>query len=255
MASNRKTPVQKREDFEDTQQHAAKHLPVVSNALKIKLDHLKTFEALTENQQQFFDAYKRGDYFISLIGSPGVGKTFLALYKAIEEVLNKDNPFSQVVIVRSAVQLRDQGFVSGNLEEKQEIYEQPYKEICTTLFGRADAYDRLKEQGFARFITTTAIRGISIDNSIIIVDEFSSMNFHELSSILGRIGFRSKIMFCGDMKQSDLLKTKYDVSGMPEFLDVARSMSEYTEIAFTPDDIGRSSLVKSWIIACEKLGL
>ena len=229
--------------------------PSVSNSLKIKLDHLKTFDALTENQQKFFDAYKRGDYFIGLFGSPGVGKTFLAMYRSLEEVLDRSNPFKQIVVVRSAVQVRDQGFVPGSLDEKMEIYETPYKEISETLFGRSDAWDRLKEQGYARFISTTAIRGISIDDAIILVDESQSMTFHELSSVISRVGHRSKIIFIGDLKQNDLIKSKNDVSGLKEFLNVARHMDEFSEITFTPDDIVRSSLVKSFIVACDKLGL
>jgi predicted ribonuclease YlaK len=229
--------------------------PSVSNSLKIKLDHLKTFDALTENQQKFFDAYKRGDYFIGLFGSPGVGKTFLAMYRGLEEVLDRTNPFKQIVVVRSAVQVRDQGFVPGTLDEKMEIYETPYKEISETLFGRSDAWDRLKEQGYARFISTTAIRGISIDDAIILVDESQSMTFHELSSVISRVGHRSKIIFIGDLKQNDLIKSKNDVSGLKEFLNVARHMDEFSEITFTPDDIVRSSLVKSFIVACDKLGI
>jgi predicted ribonuclease YlaK len=229
--------------------------PSVSNSLKIKLDHLKTFDALTENQQKFFDAYKRGDYFIGLFGSPGVGKTFLAMYRGLEEVLDRSNPFKQIVVVRSAVQVRDQGFVPGSLDEKMEIYETPYKEISETLFGRSDAWDRLKEQSYARFISTTAIRGISIDDAIILVDESQSMTFHELSSVISRVGHRSKIIFIGDLKQNDLIKSKNDVSGLKEFLNVARHMDEFSEITFTPDDIVRSSLVKSFIVACDKLGL
>lgn len=255
MATNKRSAIQKREDSIENDSNTYAHQPAVSNSLKIKLDHLKTFDALTKNQQKFFDAYKQGDYFIGLLGSPGVGKTFLALYRAIEEVLNKDNPFSHVVVVRSAVQVRDQGFVPGTLEEKMEIYEVPYKEICETLFGRKDAWDRLKEQGYARFISTTAIRGISIDNSIIIVDECQSMTFHELSSVMSRVGHRSKIMFIGDLKQNDLIKSRNDVSGLSEFLNVARHMNEFSEIQFTPDDICRSSLVKSWIMACDKMGI
>ena len=145
----RKTPA-KHTDWDE--EHKTKHQPVVSNSLKIKPDHLKTFEPLTENQRLFFEMYKGGAYFMGLFGSPGVGKTFLALYKALEEVLDKSNSFRQVVVVRSLVQLRDVGFLPGDLDEKQEIYELPYKEIASTLFGRADAWDRLKEQGYARFI-------------------------------------------------------------------------------------------------------
>jgi len=251
----KKMPARSRAEIIENEEQVTRHQPSVSNSLKIKLDHLKTFDALTNNQQKFFDAYKTGDYFIGLFGSPGVGKTFLAMYRGLEEVLDKTNPFKQVVVVRSAVQVRDQGFVPGTLDEKMEIYETPYKEICETLFGRPDAWDRLKEQGHARFISTTAIRGISIDDAIILVDESQSMTFHELSSVISRVGHRSKIIFIGDLKQNDLIKSKNDVSGLKEFLNVARHMTEFTEITFTPDDIVRSSLVKSFIVACDKLGI
>jgi predicted ribonuclease YlaK len=223
--------------------------------LKIRIDDLRAFEPLTENQKLFFEAYKRGDYFIGLFGSPGVGKTFLALLKSLQEVLDKGNSFDKIVVVRSAVQVRDQGFVPGDLDEKMQIYEQPYVEICNTLFGRSDAWTRLKEQSYARFISTTAIRGISIDDAIIIVDECQSMTWHELSSVITRTGHRSKIIFVGDLKQNDLVKTRNDVSGLQDFLRVAKTMPEFTSINFTSDDIVRSSLVKSWIVACEKLGI
>ena len=227
----------------------------INNTLKIRIDDLKTFDPLTPNQKLFFDAYKRQDYFIGLFGSPGVGKTFLALLKSLEEVLDKGNSFDKIVVVRSAVQVRDQGFVPGDLEEKMQIYEQPYVEICNTLFGRKDAWQRLKEQGHARFISTTAIRGISIDDAIIIVDECQSMTWHELSSVITRTGHRSKIIFVGDLKQNDLVKSRNDVSGLQDFLKVAETMSEFTRINFTSQDIVRSSLVKSFILACEKLGV
>ena len=223
--------------------------------MKIRIDDLRAFEPLTENQKLFFEAYKRGDYFIGLFGSPGVGKTFLALLKSLQEVLDKGNSFDKIVVVRSAVQVRDQGFVPGDLDEKMQIYEQPYVEICNTLFGRSDAWQRLKEQSYARFISTTAIRGISIDDAIIIVDECQSMTWHELSSVITRTGHRSKIIFVGDLKQNDLVKTRNDVSGLQDFLRVAKTMPEFTSINFTSDDIVRSSLVKSWIVACEKLGI
>jgi predicted ribonuclease YlaK len=235
------------------EEHSEQPVQPKSNTLRIKLGDLKSFDPLTENQKKFFDVYKRGDYFIGLFGSPGVGKTFLTLYKALEEVLDPGISFNKVVVVRSAVQVRDQGFVPGDLDEKMKIYEQPYREICQTLFDKPDAWDRLKEQGKSRFISTTAIRGISIDDAIIIVDESQSMTWHELSSVITRTGHRSKIIFVGDLKQNDLLKNKNDVSGLKEFLRVAETMKEFTKIEFTSEDIVRSSLVKSWIVACEKL--
>ncbi len=222
-----------------------------TNSLKIRLDDLKTFSPLTDNQKKFFDSYNRGDYFIMLHGSPGVGKTFLAVYKGLEEVLDRSNSFQKVVIIRSAVQVRDQGFVPGTLEEKMAIFSMPYVDICSTLFGRKDAYQRLVEQGHIEFMSTTAIRGVTLDDSIIIVDESQSMTWHELNSIISRCGLKSKIMFVGDLKQNDLIKNRNDVSGFHKFIQISRTMDEFYEIMFTPDDIVRSSLVKSWIIACE----
>lgn len=252
--ATKKTAAQRREEVVEGEEYKHQH-QLVSNALKIKIDHLRTFEPLTENQSKFFELYRGGAYCIGLFGSPGVGKTFLSLYKAMEEVLDKTNSFKQVVVVRSAVQVRDQGFVPGDLEEKMQIYEQPYKEISQTLFNRPDAWERLKEQGYARFISTTAIRGISIDDAIIIVDECQSMTWHELSSVISRTGHRSKIIFVGDLKQNDLVKSRNDVSGLKQFLEVLHIMNEYQYIEFTPNDIVRSSLVKSFIVACDKLGV
>jgi predicted ribonuclease YlaK len=255
MASNRKTAIQRREEIHDADEYVNSSQSKPNNSLKIKIDHLKTFEPLTDNQRLFYDMYRGGGYYIGMFGSPGVGKTFLAVYKALEEVLVKDNPFKQLVIVRSTVQTRDVGFLPGSLEEKQEIFEMPYKEICGTLFGRTDAWDRLKEQGYARFISTTAIRGISIDDSIIVVDECQSMTFHELSTIISRVGHRSKIIFVGDKFQNDLIKSKHDVSGLSQFIEISKTMRAFQQVTFTADDIVRSSLVRDWIIACEKAGI
>jgi len=248
MASNRKTAIQKREDVaDDTVTYI--HQPVTTNSLKIKLDHLKTFEALTTNQQKFFDAYKRGDYFITLHGVAGTGKTFCAVYKALEEVLDKTNPFNKIIVVRSAVQGREVGHLPGDISEKMEIYQQPYRQICETLFGRKDAWDRLEEQGYIEFISTSFIRGMSFDDAIIIVDEMQNLTFEEIDTVMTRVGYRSKIIWCGDYRQTDLNKKRNDVSGILKFFDVAHHMSSFTKIEFTVDDIVRSSLVREYIIA------
>ena len=248
MAS-RKTPVQKRVDVISMDEYTHAHQPIATNALKIKLDHLKTFEPLTENQRLFFEAYKRGDYFLALHGVAGTGKTFCALYKALEEVLDKNNPFKKVIIVRSAVQSREIGHLPGDVTEKMEIYQQPYVQICDTLFGRKDAYQRLAEQNHVEFISTSFIRGMSFDDAIIIVDEMQNMTFEEIDTVMTRVGYRSKIIWCGDYRQTDLNKKKNDVSGILKFFDVAYHMNAFTKIEFTVDDIVRSSLVKDYIIA------
>jgi predicted ribonuclease YlaK len=224
-------------------------LKSVNNTLKLRLDDLKTFDPLTENQKLFFDAYKRGDYFVALHGVAGTGKTFCALYKAIEEVMDKSNPFNKIIVVRSAVQSREIGHLPGDVNEKMEIYQQPYRQICETLFGRKDAWDRLEEQGHIEFISTSFIRGMSFDDAIIIVDEMQNMTYEEIDTVMTRVGYRSKIIWCGDYRQTDLNKKKNDVSGILKFFDIAYHMNAFTKIEFTVDDIVRSSLVKDYILA------
>ena len=151
--------------------------------------------------------------------------------------------------MRSAVQSREIGHLPGSVDEKMEIYQQPYRQICETLFGRKDAWDRLEEQGHIEFISTSFIRGMSFDNAIIIVDEMQNMTFEEIDTVMTRVGNQSKIIWCGDYRQTDLNKKKNDVSGLLKFFDIAYHMDAFTRIEFTPDDIVRSSLVKDYILA------
>jgi phosphate starvation-inducible protein PhoH len=233
----------------DTEERNTSSRAQTSNALRLKIDHLKTFAPLTDNQKLFYDAYKRGDYFMALHGVAGTGKTFIAVYKALEEVLDKTNPFNKIIIVRSAVQSREMGHLPGDIDEKLDIYQQPYRQICHTLFDRKDAYDRLSEQGHIEFISTSFIRGMSFDDAIIIVDEMQNMTFEEIDTVMTRVGYRSKIIWCGDYRQTDLNKKKNDVSGILKFFDIAYHMGAFTKIEFEADDIVRSSLVKDYILA------
>ena len=198
---------------------------------------------------QKFNIKKRGDYFVALHGVAGTGKTFCALYKALEEVLDRSNPFNKIIIVRSAVQSRELGHLPGDIDEKMDIYQQPYRQICETLFARKDAYQRLEEQGYIEFISTSFIRGLSFDDAIIIVDEMQNLTFEEIDTVMTRVGYRSKIIWCVDYRQTDLNKRKNDMSGIIKFFDIAMHMEAFTRIEFTVNDIVRSSLVKDYILA------
>ena len=214
----------------------------ISNGLKIK-----NIKPKTDNQELVFKDFTNGKNLL-IHGLPGTGKSFISLYLALSEIENFRN-YHKVTIIRSVVPSRDMGFLPGNIKEKSKVYEQPYQEICRELYGRGDAYDILKNKGMIDFQTSSFLRGLTLDHSIIIVDECQNMTFSELSTIITRTGQNSKIIFCGDYRQTDLNKKKNDVSGLLKFFDIAYHMGAFTRIEFTPDDIVRSSLVKDYILA------
>jgi phosphate starvation-inducible protein PhoH len=221
-------------------------------SVRLRIDELNNVQPLTPNQKLFFDSYDRGDYLIMLTGSAGTGKSFIAVTKALQEVLDKSTSFHKLVIVRSAVQGRDLGFTPGSVEEKMSLYEQPYIQVCSNLFKRHDAYEVLKDQRKIEFISTSFIRGMTFDDSIIVVDEMQNMTFEELSTIMTRVGHQSKIIFCGDYRQTDLIKKSNDRSGLSKFHQILKMMGSFTNIEFSTEDIVRSSLVKEYLIAVER---
>lgn len=206
--------------------------------------NLRDIQPMTGAQEEFFENYDSGKSQV-LIGYPGTGKTFLALFKALEEITtNKD--LNRIVIVRSAVPTRDLGFLPGGLDEKGEVYELPYKQVCTDLFGRGDAYEILKKHGLITFLTTSYVRGVTLDHTVVIADEFQNFTAHEADSIVTRLGKGSKILFCGDFFQTDLTKSKdLDVY---KFVEVLESMDNwFAETNFEVEDIVRSGIVKAYI--------
>ena len=195
----------------------------------------------------------KDDKHLLLHGIAGTGKTFLSLYLALEEVLDPSTVYDDVFIVRSVVSTRDIGFLPGDEQEKVSIYEAPYRSICRELFGIKDSYDALKQQGNIKFMSTSFIRGITINNAVIIVDECQNLNFHELDSIITRVGRNSKIMFCGDYTQTDLTREN-DKRGIFNFMNILSSLEEFSTVEFGVDDIVRSDFLKSYIIAKYELG-
>ena len=219
---------------------------------RVRIDDLLTFQPITENQTLTYDAYKN-DKHLLLHGIAGTGKTFLSLYLALEDVLDPSTVYDDVFIVRSVVSTRDIGFLPGDEQEKVSIYEAPYRSICRELFGIKDSYDSLKQQNNVKFMSTSFIRGITINNAVIIVDECQNLNFHELDSIITRLGKNSKIIFCGDYTQSDLTKES-DKTGIINFMKILKELPEFTTVEFGINDIVRSDFLKSYIIATYTLG-
>jgi phosphate starvation-inducible protein PhoH len=214
------------------------------------LHDLKSVKPLTYNQNEMFQAYFSGSNIVAS-GSAGAGKSFSACYLALTDVLDKNSRQEKIIIVRGAVQTREIGFTPGDIKEKMEPYEAPYKDIFAGLLGKKSAYEIMKDRGMIEFHPTSFVRGLTWDNAVIILDESQSCNFHEIASVLTRCGDDSKVIVIGDTAQNDLIYKKNDQSGLPRLLEVAKKMKEFEVIHFTRDDIVRSKFVKSFIVACE----
>ena len=218
----------------------------------INTDFLVDIKAASENEEKLFSAYQ-SDKHLFVYGCAGTGKTFCALYLALKDVLTEITPYQKIVIVRSLVPSREIGFLPGDHEDKASLYQIPYKNMVKYMFEMpTDAdfemlYGNLKSQETITFWSTSFIRGTTLDNSVIIVDECQNLNFHELDSIITRVGDNSRIMFCGDGTQSDLTKT-YEKNGILDFMKITKRMPEFDHIEFGVDDIVRSGLVKSYIV-------
>jgi len=216
-------------------------------------------DPLTENQKRLFSSYE-GEKNLVAYGAAGTGKTFITLYNALCDVLDENSPYEKIYLIRSLVATREIGFLPGDHEDKSSLYQIPYKNMVKYMFQMPDEasfemlYGNLKTQGTISFWSTSFIRGTTLDKSIIIVDEFQNLNFHELDSIITRVGEDSKIMFCGDATQSDLIKTN-ERNGIIDFMKILNVMPSFDIIEFGAQDIVRSGLCKEYILAKMELNL
>jgi len=225
----------------------------------INSDFLRDIEPLTDNQKLLYEAYDAGKNVVAY-GAAGTGKTFITLYNAICDVLDPTTPYEKIYLVRSLVATREIGFLPGDHEDKSSLYQIPYKNMVKYMFELPTEsdfemlYGNLKTQGTISFWSTSFIRGTTLDNAIVIVDEFQNLNYHELDSIITRVGENTKIMFCGDATQSDLLKQN-ERNGIVDFMRILRFMPSVDMVEFGIEDIVRSGLCKEYLIAKLELGL
>ena len=224
----------------------------------INLDHLKVIEPLTDNQERVFNSYAEGKNLV-LHGAAGTGKTFISLYLALKDVLEPSSPYEKVYMVRSLVPTREIGFLPGDHEDKSNLYQIPYKNMVKYMFQMPDdpafemLYDNLRAQETISFWSTSFIRGVTMDNCVVIVDEFSNLNFHELDSMITRVGENCKIIFSGDYTQSDLVKSN-EKNGVLDFMRILQTMQSFDCVEFGIEDIVRSGLVREYLISKINLG-
>ena len=232
---------------------------VSKKKLNISSSELNTIKPITDNQKEVFASYEKGQNLF-LYGVAGTGKTFVALYNALKDVLDPKSPRERVYIVRSLLPTRDIGFLPGDEEDKSYLYQVPYQNMVQFMFKQPNEdafkglYDSLKRQGSLYFLSTSFLRGLTFDNSIIIVDECQNLNFHELDTIITRVGQDSKIFFCGDFSQTDLTKTN-ERNGLHDFLRILENMDDFACIEFDIPDIVRSGFVRNYLIEKTKLGI
>ena len=231
----------------------------MSKKKEISSSDLVEVKPITDNQKLVFESYKKGlNQF--LFGCAGTGKTFVSLYLAFQEVLKNETPYERVVMVRSLIPTREIGFLPGDEEDKAALYQVPYSNMVQFMFKQPNEqafsmlYDRLKAQGSFYFLSTSFLRGLTFDNSIIIVDECQNLNFHELDTIITRVGQDSKIMFCGDFMQTDLTKMN-ERNGLHDFLRILEEMKQFNCVEFDIGDIVRSGFVRDYLIQKTKLGI
>lgn len=214
--------------------------------------NIKRIKPMTDNQQRVFDAFY-DDKHLFLHGTAGTGKTFIAFYLALNNLHNQQSNHNKVYVVRSVVPTRDMGFLPGSHKDKMKVYESPYYAISTELYDRGDAYEILKQKNIIEFVSTSFIRGITLSDCIVIVDECQNMDFGELNTIITRAGPNSRFIFCGDFRQDDLTSERYkEESGIVHFMNIIKRINTFEFVNFTRDDIVRSDLVKEYIIAAEE---
>lgn len=217
---------------------------------KVRLEDLPHLEPRNKRQRQAIEGFDKKNLVLS--GYAGTGKTYLALSLGLEAVLDKSTSYHDMIILRSIVPTRDIGFLPGDEQEKKDAYSSPYRSIFQELFKCLTAWDNLMANNLLHFESTSFIRGITYNNAIIVVDEIQNMNYHELCSVITRVGKNCKIIFSGDFHQSDFKQDK-EKNGLLDFLAIMDMMPNRFEVVnFQVEDIVRSGLVKEFIIQEQK---
>jgi len=249
MSNSRITRKQRRSESQSTDREESQQNNRPS--FKSPSFNLKRVNPITENQRKTFELFDEGKHLL-LTGTAGTGKTFLSLYLSLSEMMLPDCEQNKIYIIRSVVPTRDMGFLPGNQKEKMKVYEAPYYGICTELYGRSDAYEILKQKNAVEFMSTSFVRGITMNDCFVIVDEMQNMTASELHSVFTRIGERCRVIFSGDLKQNDLGNGR-EKSGFADFIKVLNRMPKVGSVEFNRNDIVRSQLLKEYIITREVL--
>ena len=201
----------------------------------------------TETQKKYIDAIKQYDLVIG-IGPAGTGKTYLAMAMAINALIKKQ--VSRIILARPAVEAGERlGFLPGDLNEKINPYLRPLNDALFDMM-EADKASGLIDQGIIEIAPLAFMRGRTLNDSFIILDEAQNTTSEQMKMFLTRLGFNSKAVITGDITQIDLQAGKE--SGLIEIRKVLTSIKELEFVYFSEKDVVRHKIVQKIIKAYEK---
>jgi phosphate starvation-inducible PhoH-like protein len=196
---------------------------------------------LSENQKKYYETLKEKQITICS-GPAGVGKSFIAMKAAIDLLADPTTPYEKIIIVRPAVEAEERlGSLPGNVEEKLDPYIFPSYYLMNKIIGK-EAREKLKELDVIEIFALAYMRGMNIDNSILIFEEAQNATPNQMKLLLTRIGFNSKFFISGDLEQFDRHKDKTQ-TGLWDALKKFNDIEEIGNFEFEPKDIVRNPII------------
>lgn len=196
---------------------------------------------LTENQRKYYEILKHNQITICT-GPAGVGKSYVAMNAALNLLYDSDNQYEKIIIVRPAVEAEEKlGSLPGNVEEKLDPYIFPSYYLMNKIIGK-DAREKLKELEFVEVFALAYMRGMNIDNSILIFEEAQNSTPNQMKLLLTRIGYNSKFFISGDLEQTDRYKDKKQ-TGLWDAIQKLKNVGEIGIFEFNGDDVVRNPLI------------
>ena len=196
---------------------------------------------LSESQKEYYRILKSNQITVCS-GPAGVGKSYIAMKCAIDLLADPDNSFEKIIIVRPAVEAEEKlGSLPGGVEEKLDPYIFPSYYLLNKIIGK-EAREKLKEAEAIEVFALAYMRGMNIDNSILIFEEAQNATPNQMKLLLTRIGFNSKFFISGDLEQFDRHKDKTH-TGLWDAINKFKDMQDIGVFEFNPNDIVRNPLI------------
>lgn len=196
---------------------------------------------LTDSQERYWDVLEKNQITLCF-GPAGVGKSYIAMKKAIDLLWNEDNKYEKIIIVRPAVEAEEHlGALPGNLEEKLDPYIYPSYYLLNKIIGK-ESREKLYNEGFIEIAALAYMRGWNVDNAILVFEEAQNATPSQIKLLITRIGFNSKFFLSGDLEQSDKYKDKTK-SGLYDAKERLKDVKDIGIFEFGINDVVRNPII------------